>query len=224
MSKRIEFITVLSMCFFVTGCLSSKSYVDPQYRKAMYSDINHVETKYKANIDVEFQRNGKHFSSVDNELRGHVERVFRATGVVVPATEAVDLKIKVVANNIADISAARNKGFVTGLTFGVAGTCVTDFYEIIIEYQNGGPKERLTYKHAIHTTIGNSPAPIPVEPTPGNAFAKVVEDVILNFVKEMQQRGKLTYMLKHRSIPHNNDFKQTSKQHFVSVLPPLKKY
>jgi hypothetical protein len=211
MLKRIELLTVVFICVSVSGCLSTKAYVDLQYRRATYSEIGHVDTKYKANIDVEFQRNGKHFSNADNELRGHVESVFRATGVVVPTTEPVELKIKVIANNIADLAAARTKGFATGLTFGVAGTTVTDYYEVTIEYQNGGMKGRSTYKHAIHTTIGNASAPIPVEPmTVSDAFGKVVEDVILNFVKEMQQSGKLTYMLKRRSTPHDYSFKQTS--------------
>ena len=70
---------------------------------------------------------------------------------------------------------------------------MTDYYDFTIEYQNGGTSKSFAYKHAIHTTVGNSPAPIPVEPVPlGDAFGKVVEDIILNFVREMQQSGELT--------------------------------
>ena len=56
MCRKIELVTVLFMCVSVTGCLSSKSYIDPQFRKAVYSDIGKVATKYKGNIDVEFHK------------------------------------------------------------------------------------------------------------------------------------------------------------------------
>ncbi len=206
MFRKIELATVLFMCVSVTGCLSTKGYVDPQFRKAAYSDIGRVATKYKGNIDVEFQRNGKHLSKVDKELRTHVERVFRATGAVEPTTEPVELKIKVIANNIADMGEAFRKGFATGLTFGAAGTTVTDYYDFTIEYQNGGTTKSFNYKHAIHSTVGNKPAPIPVEPLPlGEAFGKVVEDIILNFVREMQQSGELTYLFRHRPELHDRE-------------------
>lgn len=194
MFRKVEIVAALFMCVCVTGCLSTKSYVDPQFRKATYSDIGQVATKYKGNIDVEFQRNGKHYSGADKELRTHVEKVFRATNVVEPTTEPAELKIKVIANNIADLGEARSKGFATGLTFGAAGSTVTDYYDFTIEYQKAGTGKSFTYKHAIHTTVGNSPAPISVQPVPLNqAFGKVVEDVILNFVRDMQQSGELTY-------------------------------
>jgi hypothetical protein len=193
MFRKIGLVTVLFFCVCVTGCLSSKSYIDPQFKKAAYSDIGKVATKYKGNIDVEFQRNGEHLSNVDKELRTHVEKVFRATGVVEPVTEPVGLKIKVIANNIGDLGEARRKGFATGLTFGAAGSTVTDYYDFTIEYQNGSTSKSFSYKHAIHTTVGNRSAPIPVEPVPlAEAFGKVVEDIILNFVRDMQQSGELT--------------------------------
>ena len=193
MFGKVMRVTVLFVCFCVAGCLSTKSYVDPQFKKATYSDIAKASTQYKSNIEVEFQRNGEHFSKVDNELRTHVEKVFKATGVVEPTTDPAEFKIKVIANNIADLDEARRQGFTTGLTFGAAGSTVTDYYDFKIEYNKRGTSKSYTYKHAIHTTIGNSPAPIPVEPVPlGEAFGKVVEDIILNFVKDMQRNGELT--------------------------------
>lgn len=192
---KIEILILSLAGIFMTGCISTKSYVDPQFRKATYADIDRVNTGYKANIEIEFQRNGKHIHQLDNELRGHVERTFRATGVIIPTYEPVGLKIKVIANNIADMGLAATKGFGTGLTFGAVGTSVTDFYEFTIEYQQNGMRGNYAYKHAIHSTTGNKEAPVPVEPTI-NAFEKVVEDIILNFIKNMQQSNELSYMLR----------------------------
>jgi len=176
------------------GCVSPKAYVDPKYAGTSYSEIKRVEKQYNANIDVEFQRNGSHYSAADSELRANVERIFRASGVVVPSPGSSDMSIKVVCNNIADISGAAMKGFGTGLTFGAAGTAVTDFYQITIELKRGDEVVSKTYDHDIHTTVGNKAAPVQgVTPTTlANAFSGVVEDVVLQFVKEMQDSNVLT--------------------------------
>lgn len=178
----------------VGGCVSPKSYVDPKYKEVSYSDINRVQTLYPASIDVEFQRNGKSFPGATGELRSNVERIFRASGVVTPSAAASDFSIKVVCNNVADLSSAATKGIGTGLTLGLAGTAVTDFYQVTIELRQGDQVISKHYDHAIHTTIGNKAAPVQgVTPTSAaNAFGGVVEDVILQFLKEMQENNVLT--------------------------------
>jgi len=194
---RLEYnklFLVVIIPLFMSGCLSTKSYVDPQYRNASYDDIRSVENKYSAKIHVEFQRNGVHYPKADNECRSHIERVFRATGVIIPKSNESEIRINVVVNNIADLDDARKKGFGTGLTLGAAGSTVTDFYEIKIECYMGDetPLTKI-YKHAIFTTIGNKPAPLNVEPTTvSDAFGKVLEDALLNFVKEMQAQNLLS--------------------------------
>jgi hypothetical protein len=98
-----------------------------------------------------------------------------------------------VANNIADLAAARAKGFGTGLTFGAAGSTVTDDYEFQFTYRGADGKEhRHSYQDAIYTTIGNASPPVAANPTtPTLAFEKVIEDVTLNFVKDLQSEGAL---------------------------------
>ena len=191
-NKNLGVVLILS--FVLGGCVSSKSYVDPKYSGIDYLAIKGVEKQYQAKIDVEFQRNGEHLPAVDAELLSNVERIFRASGVVVPSSDNGDLYIKVTCNNIADLAAARAKGFGTGLTFGAAGSAVTDFYQVTIEFTLEGEAVEKEYDHAIHTTIGNKAPPVKdVEPTSlGNAFSGVVEDVILQFIKEMQDSNVLT--------------------------------
>ncbi len=187
-------MTIGLIGLFVGGCVSSKSYVDPKYSDTSYTKIRKVEKQYDVKIEIEFQRNGKHLAAVDNELRSNVERVFRASGVVVPSATESNISIKITCNNIADIAAARAKGFGTGLTFGTAGTAVTDFYNITIEFRKGDEVVVKSYDHALYTTIGNKAPPVQgVEPTSaGNAFSGVLEDVILQFLKDMQDKNILT--------------------------------
>ncbi len=104
--------------------------------------------------------------------------------------------MKITVNNVADLSEAAVKGFGTGLTFGAAGSLVTDYYEIAIEYNDGnGSQFTQKYKHALHTTTGNEDAPFDsVQPTtPSDAFGTVVEQTLLNFVKDMQAKGFLSF-------------------------------
>lgn len=175
-----------------SGCISVKSYVDPQYRQASYEAIQRPPQPIAARVDVHFMRNGEAFPKADSELRGNVERSLRATGVFVPSTSAAAPLISITANNVADLGAARAKGFGTGLTFGAAGSMIDDFYEFSCSYDNGGAAQKLDYKHAIHTSVGNAKAPEGMTATtPANAFGQVIDDVVLNFVKDLQARGAL---------------------------------
>ncbi len=179
---------------FMTGCISSKSYVDPSFGKATYDDIQKVETQHAMLVDIEFQRNGEAFPDANAEVRSHVERTLRASGVITPALDGTPKRIKVTVNNVADLGEAAAKGFGTGLTFGAVGTLVTDYYEVSITYTDeDGELTTKEYKHALHTTIGNKGAPFEnAEPmSPASAFGVIVEQVLLNFIQEMQQEGKL---------------------------------
>jgi len=191
--RKIAYITLLAAG--LSGCISPKTYVDPSFSKASYNDIRSVADKYETQIAVEFQRNGKPFERVNSEVRGHVERTLRATGIISPSIEDSSVSITVVVNNIADMGEAAAKGFGTGLTFGAAGSLVTDYYEIKIELtDSNGDKLTENYKHALHTTIGNKDAPFQdIEATtPADGFGRVVEQTLLNFLKDMQAKGLLT--------------------------------
>jgi uncharacterized lipoprotein YajG len=188
-------ITVLLPIIVLTGCISPKTYVNPNFGKTSYNDIKSVANRYNAEVQVEFQRNGKSLPAVNDEVRNHVERTLRATGVIVPSLDESAYSIKVTVNNIADMSDAAAKGFGTGLTFGAVGTTVVDYYEVEIVYtDNKGNNLSKNYKHALHTTIGNEDAPfMNVAPTTtADAFGTVVEEVLLNFIADMQRDGKLT--------------------------------
>ncbi len=84
------------------------------------------------------------------------------------------------------------KGFVAGLTFGLAGSVVTDRYIMTATYkENGAATFSGEYKHALHTVIGVEDAPLEgVKPTSlRDAPAKLVEDLIFNFVRDFQSKA-----------------------------------
>jgi hypothetical protein len=176
----------------LSGCISSRSYVDPQYHKASYEEIHRLAQPIPVKLDVQFQRNGKHLPSVDAELRGHVERALRSTGVFAPTTDPnTAAALNVIANNIFGTAGAATKGFTTGVTLGAVGSTVDDNYEFNFSFHdqvNG--EQKASYHHAIHTAIGNAQIPSGETPTSvADAFGRVVEDVVLNFVRDLEDKG-----------------------------------
>lgn len=190
-SKVLMLLVAISISSFSSGCVSSKSFVDPTFGKVTYNDLEPPANPHRLNITAEFQRNGVHLPEVDSELYGHVERVLRASRFAVPAQGESESKIYVVVNNIADLEKARAMGFGTGLTFGAAGSWVTDYYEMKVELVLGETTfNKSGYKHQLHTTIGNKKGPEGVPPvTAAAGFATIVEQLLLNFLSDLYKEG-----------------------------------
>lgn len=88
---------------------------------------------------------------------------------------------------------ATAKGFATGLSFGLARTMVTDRYELHASYQvdDRAPLHK-TYRHAMHSTIGNAKGPEGLQPQDTqSAFKKVFEQLFLNLLTELSVEGAL---------------------------------
>ena len=195
MFNPLKSVVLLAIVTFgIGGCMSPKSFVDPAYPKVSYDQITKRQSPLRLNLTVEFQRNGEHLPKVDSTLRDNTERVLRASGVIVPVSDASEGQIRVVVNNIADRGAAAAKGFGTGLTFGLVGTTVTDAYEMAVAITaKGKTVERVAVKHALHTAIGNTAIPEGLETMPLNAaFERVLEQMVLRVLQDIQSKGELS--------------------------------
>jgi hypothetical protein len=181
--------TVLS----TAGCISVKSAVDPAYGKTKYEDIARPAEPFKWKVSVQFQVDGKPAQKADSTLRDSVERVLRASGLIVPTPDSVSGEIHVVLNNITDKAAAAAKGFGTGLTFGLVGSTVTDLYEMEVTITaNGKTFHKSGIRHALHSAVGNASLPEGLEPVPpATAFNRIVEQMLLNALKDFQESGGL---------------------------------
>lgn len=196
MISKMKFIilyTIFSLT--IAGCISPKSFVDPTYPKVSYDEVKRKETPLRLILLTEFQRNGEHLTKVDSILRDNTERVLRTSGVITPVVSDGEGQIKVIVNNVGDKGAAAAKGFGTGLTFGLVGTSVTDAYEMTVSITvNGKTVERTAIKHALHTAIGNTSVPDGMETMPINAaFERVLEQMILRVLRDMQATGELSH-------------------------------
>ncbi|HJO25974.1 MAG TPA: hypothetical protein QF730_01900 [Planctomycetota bacterium] len=186
----------------LTSCISSQSYVDPQFRQASIEELTRPASPHRVALAVEFQRNGAPLPAADGELRSAVVAALEKTGLATVVSSGEELTLHMVGNNIADMAAATRRGFATGLTLGLAGTNVVDLYEFNLSITGGGHDTQRAYKHAIHTRVGAGPAPVSgVEPSAnGRAFPQVVEDIVVNFLRDLQAAKQLT-LRRHHTRP-----------------------
>ncbi len=178
----------------LSACLSTKTYPDPQYRKASSASIGSFSAPVKIRLEVVFQRNGKSMPKVVKTVRPLVEKHLTSSGAFILVTDSAAPVLRFTLNNVANLDEAMKKGFVTGLTFGGKGSTVTDYYEAKIELVAADGKQTKNYKHALVTTIGNTNAPLQgVAPLKMmDAFNVVVQDILMNFLQDMKADGKLS--------------------------------
>lgn len=110
-----------------------------------------------------FQTSGAPNMRATNAVKAQVMTEVRASGLFSEVSEtpaANGAVLSVTINNIPEAGAAR-RGFATGLTFGLAGTTVTDFYEVNFDYLSGAGAAPIHHlvRHAIKATIGRTDPP-----------------------------------------------------------------
>jgi hypothetical protein len=189
--KVIALVLVASL--LLTGCSATKSFVDPTFPKLSYGDLTKRSEPLRLKLAVEFQRNGQPLPRADAMLRDNAERVLGDSGLIAPLDDGGDGEIKIVMNNIADMSDAASKGLGTDLTFGLAGSTVTDAYEMSVSITaHGKTIGRAAFKHALHTAIGHVSMPPGSEAvSPSVAFGRVTEQLLLRVLRDMQKSGEL---------------------------------
>lgn len=190
MLSKIKYSLVLVCAIILFSGCGAKSYVDRKYEDLSSQKVLVSAVPYEIRIVVEFQRNGEHLAVVDKQLNDNVVSTFKSSGII-PTDSETNASVKVICNNVANIGGAVGKGVLTGLTLGLAGSTVSDYYQIHIEYTDGDIVVKKEYNHAIHSTIGNAPAVYSnVDPvSPNIAFNGVIEDVVLEFIGNMRDRN-----------------------------------
>jgi hypothetical protein len=217
MHTKIKIIIAACLCFILSGCFPPKSFVDPTVPKLSYDNLKKRQDQLRLKVIAEFQRNGEAFPRLNVSLKDNTERILRGTGVIAPVGDnaAGAGTIEVTVNNLGDIGAAAAKGAGVGLTFGLVGATVTDNYELTVRVNiNGKTFTRKSIRHAIHTTIGNARIPPGMEAIPPNvAFERVLEQMLLKAIFDMQQSGELAMMpLRIGAVPYAmNQFSSLSR-------------
>ncbi|ABB74803.1 hypothetical protein SAMN05216403_12410 [Nitrosospira multiformis ATCC 25196] len=195
-SRRIVLGSVIAS-FALAGCNSpKKSFLGASFPRVAYRDIAERNVPLRLKLSVEFQRNGEHFPEGDIPLKDYANAILGDTRVVVPVIDRAEGEVRVILNNIADSGTVASEAARTRYPLWVIGRTITDAYELsMFITTKEGTISRTGIKQAVHTAIGNMSIPEDVPSFPQDqAFGKVLEQMILQALLEMQQSGELTWM------------------------------
>jgi len=139
-------------------------YVDNGTREVPIAQYKKPVEPKPVQLLFEFQTKGTFNSRATNHLKDQVIEQVKTSGlfsVVDDKAVANGALLSITLNNVPVNDDAFSKGFVTGLTFGLAGSQVSDGYVCTVTYIKPQQPDAIVKlaRHAIHTTIGASAAP-----------------------------------------------------------------
>lgn len=167
---------------FVSGCATH--YVDGTIKEVPAARFTHPERPRPVQLIAEFQTKGVPNARATAETRPMIEDSIRSAGLFsqVRDTPAPDAGVlSVTLNNVPLTDDAAARGFLAGLTLGVAGQQVTDGYVCTVSYLPPGQTRPVvkSARHAIHTTVGAHGAP-------ENAYkASNIQDAVRTMVRQV---------------------------------------
>lgn len=180
-----RFVSTLAMLCFVallSGCATH--YVDTAITDVPISAYKKAEQPKAVQVLFEFQTKGVANSRATGFLKAQVIDQIKASGLFSSVEENPvqgNALLGVTLNNVPLTDDAFGKGFVTGLTFGLAGSQVTDGYICTVDYSNGVERSRVTKtaRHAIHTVLGAKGAPENAVP------AKSIDEAVKTMTRQI---------------------------------------
>lgn len=139
-----------------------------------------------AQLLFQFQTNGAANANATRFLTTHITQHVTESGAfstvgTAPAEGGAIVSITI--NNVPQQDAA-SQGFLTGLTFGLRGTAVADFYVATIEYVSGPDATpiRIEARHTLYTLVGRTEAP------PNTTQARNADEAVLTVMRQLTQR------------------------------------
>ena len=187
---------VLLVTVLLSGCISTKRYLDPTLPKIDIASLKQPTTPQPVQLFFEFQTNGTLNAKATELVRPMVLDSLKKSKLfsdVVTTPATAQRKLFITINNIGNLNDAKARGFTTGLTFGLSGSMVTDGYQLNASDTMAGKEEvKHSYKHAMYSTIGNADGPAGLAEVPkADAVRLIMEGLTLNLLNDMSKSGEL---------------------------------
>ncbi|MGE4240194.1 hypothetical protein [Ramlibacter sp.] len=175
-------VLALASLLALTGCATH--YLDGAVKDVAPGEFKSRVQARPVQVIVEFQTNGVTNARATEHVKPMVMENLKSSGLFTdiqdkPVEGGALLSVQI--NNVALLDEALKKGFMTGLTLGLAGSLVTDAYVCTVTYSSpssAGPIVKMS-KHAIHTSMGASDAP------PGGVKQSSVGDAVKTMVRQI---------------------------------------
>lgn len=174
------------------GCLSTKSYIDPALSPADKLSVKPIAHPAPIQVLFEFRTRGTPNAGGTTRLSPFVNGVMNESGLFTEVSNTPVIsgrRLVMTMDNVPITTDAMAKGFGTGLTFGLVGTMVTDGYVMEATYTSlTGTPIKLTYHHAMHTTIGNASGPPGlVGKPPANAINDITTQLAWSVLRDLSR-------------------------------------
>jgi hypothetical protein len=200
MMKVGSLSAVVAAILFVAGCSSpmfyANYYADPKPRKTRYEDLKAVANPQPVYLVFDMYSAEGSFPEATRKLGPKIVRVLQNSGLFSTVSSVGSdniARIQISMRETAILTGHETKTLPEGLTSGLVGSKGAIVYSFTASYQPPG-KEGLkkTYPHAVHIVEGTNPALGDSMPlTAAHAVDAVVEQVVLNFLRELQTADKL---------------------------------
>jgi hypothetical protein len=180
---RLRAIFLIAAALLLGGCATH--YVDGAVKEVPATAFARPASPHAVQLVFEFQTKVAANTRATEQVKPMVLDRLKQTGLFTDVQDkpvAGGAVLSVTINNVALTDDAYRKGFMTGLTFGLAGSTVTDGYLCTVSYLPPGATTPIvkTSKHAIHTQLGANSAP------PANAYkAAGIEDAVRTMVRQI---------------------------------------
>jgi len=185
-------LSVLALIALFGGC--ANMYVDGTTKEVPVAQFKRPASTHPVQVLFEFQTKGVANARATELLKARVVDQIKSSGLFSAVAETpVDggALLSITLNNVPLSDDAFSKGFVTGLTFGLAGSQVSDGYICTARY-TGAPGSAPLVKaarHAIHTTMGSAAAPgnATKADNPTAAVYTMTQQVLSNVLNDLSQ-------------------------------------
>lgn len=186
LARLVPGVVTLLALLLVSGCASF--YVDGTAGEADPAGFRKPDAPRPVQVLFEFRTKGVANDRGTGLLKPQVTDRVAASGIFSavgdkPVAGAALLSITI--DNVPISDDAFQKGFVAGLTLGLAGSVVTDGYVCTVQYRgstDAPPIEKRT-RHAIHTSLGASAAP------PNATKAKNIDAAVTTMTRQIVDRA-----------------------------------
>jgi len=190
-ARRAALGMLLAATALLGGCASA--YLDGATKEIPAAQFKKPASPAPVQLLFDFQTKGVANARATEFLRDKVTAQVKASGLfsdvgsnAVPNGAVLSITI----NNVPMTDDAFSKGFVTGLTFGLAGSQVSDGYVCTASYRNGDAAPVVKQaRHAIHTTMGAAATPGGAVKMPNHSEAAIqmTHQVVSNLLNDLSQ-------------------------------------
>ena len=161
--SALSWLLLATALLYLTACASF--YVDGNAPEVPVAEYKKPTTPGDVQLIWEFQTKGVANARATDYLRTRVHDQFASSGLFTTISDTPvpsGALLTATVNNIPLSDDAASKGFIAGLTFGIAGQTVGDGYECMLRYLSGrhdaAPLES-SGKHVIYTSLGTGGPP-----------------------------------------------------------------